>query len=503
MTIRKRLSSFFPLLLLFIGFATAGSSLNAESAEKTVAINAEKTWGVWDGWGASLAWWGKVFGDQEQLADLFFTTKPVEIDGKLRPGLGLNIVRYNAGACSWVEIDGRRMVVSNTILPFRQIEGYWLDGKNPDPTSDSWDWSVDANQRDMLLMAKERGADRFELFSNSPMWWMCLNDNPSGAAKATDNNISPNHYHNFAYYLATIARHAKDDWGIEFTTVSPFNEPSSKWWHQNGKQEGSHVSPEEQMKILPLVRAAFDAQGLQEIELVASDESYYDEAVTTWRTFTPEVKAIVDQVNVHGYQGDKGQRDVLYQIAHVEDGKRLWNSEHGDKDASGLDLARNMHRDFRWLRPTAWAYWQPIDGGLKGLGGSGWGLVDSRMLDGTNLKVNPKLYVLAQYSRHIKPGMVILDSGDDQTVTAYDPESRKLVIVSLNDSDKERVYHYDLSGFQSTGRFHAGWITEPEGESRYVPGAQAKLNGKHLTATFPPHSIQTCELNDVVLADSQ
>lgn len=62
------------------------------------------------------------------------------------------------------------------------------NGKNPDPASASWDWNADANQRAMLLK-RERGADRFELFSNSPMWWMCANDNPSGAAKGSDDNL--------------------------------------------------------------------------------------------------------------------------------------------------------------------------------------------------------------------------------------------------------------------------------------------------------------------------
>ena len=34
----------------------------------------------------------------------------------------------------------------------------------------TWDWSRDPRQRAMLQKSKERGADIFQLFSNSPGW---------------------------------------------------------------------------------------------------------------------------------------------------------------------------------------------------------------------------------------------------------------------------------------------------------------------------------------------
>ena len=34
----------------------------------------------------------------------------------------------------------------------------------------------------MMKAAHARGADKIELFSNSPVWWMCTNHNPSGSA---------------------------------------------------------------------------------------------------------------------------------------------------------------------------------------------------------------------------------------------------------------------------------------------------------------------------------
>lgn len=448
---------------------------------------------------------GKAYGDSERLADLLYTGKTVEFSGQKLPGLRFNIVRYNAGASSWNTLaDGRRMVESNTILPFRQIEGFWLDPSNRDPASAAWDWSVDANQRTLMLRARDRGADRFELFSNSPMWWMTKNDNPSGAADK-GNNINPAHYDDFAYYLATIARHAHDQWDLRFTSVAPFNEPSADWWNENGKQESTHVSRAEQAKILPLVRVAFDAQGLADVALTASDESLVNQAIDTWKSFSPELKAIIDQVNVHGYQKpEKARRAELYQLTRVEDGKRLWNTENGDNDGTGLAMAYNIHQDFFLLHPTAWSYWQPIDGGLKGAGGSGWGLLDAAMLHGGEPRANPKLFVLAQYSRHIRPGMHIHLGQDPNTVFAVDPPAGKLVIVSLNAAETDTHYAYDLSALAKSVTVTGGWLTCPDASIFYQHLASPpQVQGAIITVPAPARSVQTIEVDYRILPETK
>ncbi len=106
-------------------------------------------------------------------------------------------------------------------------------------------------------------------------------------------------------------------------------------------------------------------------------------------------------------------------------GKRLWDSEYGESDGTGISLASNLNLDFRWLHPTAWCYWQVLDSG-------GWGLVQSNPGDNWIGPANPKYYVLAQYTRHIRPGMTIIDGGEGNTIAAYQPAARKLVIVTMN-----------------------------------------------------------------------
>jgi galactan endo-1,6-beta-galactosidase len=345
---------------------------------------------------------------------------------------------------------------------------------------------VDANQRTMLLKARHRGAKYFEMFSNSPMWWMCNNDNPSGAAKASDDNLAPENYERFAVYLATVARYAKDYWGITFTTVEPFNEPTARYWHANGKQEGCHFSQEAQAAVLPLLRAELDKRGLKDIPIAASDESLYDQALATWNSFDAATKAIVKQVNVHGYQKQNGRRDLLFQAVR---GRRLWNSEYGENDPTGLEMARNLHFDLRYLHPAAWTYWQPFDGG-------GWGLIDTDMRRNGLGATNPKYFVLAQYTRHIHPGMTILETGETDTVAAYDVRAAKLVIVARNGSEA-RSKTFDLSRFTVPNGLVTRWITEPNESSRYEQHKDIRLTGRRFDVVLPANSVQTFEVENV------
>jgi hypothetical protein len=47
-------------------------------------VNPKGKWQIWDGWGASLAWWANAFGGgpkADELADILFTRKRVKYVG--------------------------------------------------------------------------------------------------------------------------------------------------------------------------------------------------------------------------------------------------------------------------------------------------------------------------------------------------------------------------------------------------------------------------------------
>ncbi|MEV5339126.1 glycoside hydrolase [Streptomyces sp. NPDC052676] len=484
-------------LLAATGGALLGSTLGTGTAraDATITVNPSATYGTWEGWGTSLAWWANVFGAREDFADLYFTMKSVPYGDRTLPGLGLNIARYNLGACSWNSVNGESMVESPNIPAFKQIEGFWQDWRNEDPASSAWDWTADANQRAMLVKATRRGAVS-ELFANSPMWWMCANHNPSGAADG-GNNLQTWNYRQHASHLATVAARAKSDWGVSFATVDPFNEPASTWWTATGTQEGCHMDPSVQAAVLPYLRGELDKRGLTGIRIAASDETSYDVARSTWSAFGPSTKALVSQVNVHGYQGAGGRRDLLYTDVVTTSGKKLWNSETGDGDGTGLTMARNLCYDFRWLHPTAWCYWQVMDPT------PGWAMIayDPATLQPTT--VQQKYYVMAQFSRHIRPGMTILDTGVSYAVAALDRAARRLVIVAVNTSTTPQTLTFDLSRFTTvtggTGGLVPRWNTVTAGGDQYRSYADTRLTGKSVSVPFAAGAVQTLQVDGVAL----
>jgi hypothetical protein len=470
-----------------------GTLLPGTARAATVAIDPASAWGAWEGWGTSLAWWANVMGERDDLADVFFTTDTVTVEGQDLPGLGFTIARYNLGACSWNAIDGQEMVVSPNMQAFKQIPGLWLDHANEDPESASWDWSADAVQRAALLKAVERGA-AVELFSNSPMWWMLLNHNPAGAENAADNNLDPAYYRHFAVYLAEVASQAPSRWGLDFVSVEAFNEPTSDYWGADGRQEGCHFDTDVQQEIVALLREELDARGLSGMPIAVSDETSYDAARTAWAAYGAESRDRVARVNVHGYQGTEGRRDLLG--PEVRDaGKALWNSEYGDSDASGLTMVHCLNLDLRWLRPDAWLFWQVLDEEPA------WALIHFDPAAATLGDVQVKYWLLAQYSRHIRPGMQMIDPGIDGVVAALDESAGRLVIVAANWGDAAQEHTFDLSPFgtlPADGTTIRRWTTAAaDGGERYAAHEDDVLTGGQFTRAVEPGTVHTFELDGV------
>ena len=107
-----------PALLLLTLTALAPPSVRADY---TTIVHPGTTWGTWQGWGCSLAWWANAFGTRDDLADLLFTTKSTALSGQTLPGLGMTVARYNVGGCSPNAISGASMQASVNIPAFRQI----------------------------------------------------------------------------------------------------------------------------------------------------------------------------------------------------------------------------------------------------------------------------------------------------------------------------------------------------------------------------------------------
>ena len=406
---------FLPLLLLFLGLTTV-HALDGEA----IVVDPSHRYQTFEGWGVSLCWSGKVIGAfpepvRSEYADLLF--HPAK-------GLGFNIARYNIGG-------GENPALRP--LGFREgIEGY-------QPAKGRWNWDADAGQRFLLQAAKERGANLFEAFSNSPPWWMTVSGSVTGAKDKNGNNLAPEHEEEFAEYLVEVVDHFRRDWGINFRTLTPLNEPDTHWWNYGGRQEGCRFDPPAQARILHATARALERKGLA-TKLSASDENSLDTAVSTFRSFDPATRGLIAQVNTHSYGGS--QRAELAKLA-ANPRKTLWMSEYGDGDRSGMTLAGRIVDDLNGLHPAAWVYWQALDN-------PAWGLIANRE-DGkdTSYRIMPKYWVLAQFSRFIRPGATFVHVTDGNAVAAWNEDKRVLVVVCVNRDNADRNAAFDLSRFNA------------------------------------------------------
>ena len=108
--------------------------------------------------------------------------------------------------------------------------------------------------------------------------------------------------------------------------------------------------------------------------------------------------------------------------------------------------------------------------------------------------------MLAQYTRHIRPGFGILGSTDGNTVAAYSSADRRLVLVTTN-YDTSRSIQFSLSAFK---RVPDGpvlrWATQTtaSGDSdAYVRYNDTTVRGALFAAAFEPGMVQTFEIENV------
>ncbi len=460
-----RAALILPSLLL----ASAAHAQPAAPAPLTVAPDPSIQFQTFQGWGVSLAWWAKVIGGFPEPARSDYMNKafdPIK-------GLGLNVVRYNIGGGE----NPQYLSPNKQFIEYRAA----IPGFEPEPGK--WDWSADANQRYVLQAAINKGADQLEAFSNSPPYWMTQSGSVSGnrpGGKSLD-NLKPEFDRPFADYLAEVTQHFRDTWKINFRDLEPLNEPSGDWWKFGNHQEGCFVERPHQNTLVKETAAALQRRNLK-IPVSASDESQISQGVDTLPFYDAAALSSINKINNHSYGG--GDRVRLANFA-LSQGKDLWLSEYGDGDASGLEMSRRILEDIHGLHPSSWCYWQVVDNA------GGWGFLRNPMLDETNTAytINPKYYVMGQYSRFIRPGFKFIASGSPNSLAALNPQSRTLVIVTTNSSDAVAPMTFDLSRFSTIGASASVTRTSPGEEWASLPAIP--VANKSISYQATPRSVTT------------
>ncbi|MDD3266431.1 MAG: glycoside hydrolase [Burkholderiales bacterium] len=493
--IKKRLYNYI-LLGIILSACNDGSipsnskqnpKLNTSDSDfKTITISPIHDENKFEGWGTSLAWWGANFGGNpttaNELSQLFFSLNEsipfhyVE-NGELKeinlPGLGFNIVRYNLGGG---DITNDAVWYSDEILKnSRWINGPWVNESERNP--DNWNWNNDSEQINMLKLAYNQIQLRnespiVEVFANSPMWWMNNSNSSQGKYYGydcisytdhpdTDSNYSQQkaeydkHIDDFAYYLVQASLYLKKD-GIDINYIEPFNEPDSKWWNGKG-QEGCNIhNTSTKQQILSNINKYLQQTKQDKIKLAAAD---YNTMSQMLREYSMLTTVGINKINVHSYSGadpyNGHQRRQIHDLAVGAQGinynqdMKLWQSEVGVNADNYNGLWGIIASDLNNLRPSAWILWQAVD--------PSWGLISEAItptLRNTNIKSQERgdiigkptdlYYVMAQYSRHIKPNDYLVSSSFSSN--KEEPYETGTVAYS-NDNDYSTIKIVSRVGF--------------------------------------------------------
>jgi len=412
--------------------------------------------GKFEGWGTSLCWWANRIGYSDSLAEqaatLFYDAQK---------GLGMNIARYNVGG-------GDDPTHDHITRTDSEVPGFLY--YNEESGKFEYDIKADANQRNVLLRAMKAAGDDFiaEAFANSPPYFMTVSGCTSGSTDASSNNLKEDCFDDFAEYLAEVALIYKNEYGVDFQSISAMNEPTTNYWKANSnKQEGCHFDAGETQSTMFLeLSKSLAKKGLEDILVVASDETSIDSQIQAFKKLSDEAKAVVARIDTHTYGGS--QRKQLRELA-VASGKNLWMSEVDSGSSLGgvaagemgaaLFLARSIMDDMNGLLPSAWIMWQAIDNhvsaegyngnkdsGMPNLEGGFWGLAVADH-DKDTIVLSKKYYAYGQFSRYIRPGYTILYTMSESAMAAYSEENKQLVIVAINKDSDAKIANIPLDGF--------------------------------------------------------
>lgn len=460
----------------------SGGDLRTEAASPLIlTVDVSQTRQTIRNFGASDAWAIQFVGQwpdskREAIADLLFRTG---LDENQNPrGIGLSAWRFNVGAGS-----SRQTSIRD---PWRRADTFL------DESLTGYDWSRCPGQRWFLQAAKARGVEQFIAFVNSPPINMTRNGQAYCSRDSGTTNLKDDKVGAFAAYLAATLKHFRDEEGIDFDGVSPFNEPN---WDWDGRgQEGCRYDNVDIHKVVTALHEQLRRDRIDtQIEIVESGDlsylydhsgsrgdyidaffdrsspcyvgdkvaprisshSYFtcwagDDRLVGWRR---KLRAKLDEYPGLGYS--------MTEYCILVGGDSYVPSQHRGY-GNGRDLgigpalwvARVIHHDLTIAEASDWQWWLAVSPyNYK----DGLVYISKGETDG-GYQASKMLWAMGNFSRFIRPGMkrVVVGRSDGATpesvaedlmVSAYyRQEDGTVVLVFVNRADGDRPARCEFTG---------------------------------------------------------
>jgi O-glycosyl hydrolase len=466
----------------------SGQGRAAAATAVTVSVYPQTQYQTIQGWGTSLAWWAEAAGgwslaNRESLATKLFD--PVN-------GIGLNTVRYNLGGVTPGDTCSDNFRAGGAVPSYEQ-------------SLNTYDWSQDSGQRWWLQEAQDLGANVLDGVVYSPPAWMTESGCSAGATTAGQDNLAPAEYANYASYLATVAKHFHDTWGLPLQTMAPFNEPDGTWI-SSGTQEGMSLQPASQNALIKQIHSTMAAGGVTAYTQLSAPESFDSDNVTSWLSgpsaaYDSAALGDIAQINTHDYASREGG-SVYSTAQHL--GLPVMMSEWGAGAVSsgasdisaGITLSERILKNEQQMHPRSWVIWQAVDGGSAGTCADVWGLACGDLSASSNQQLTypARYWVMGNYSKFVRPGATVLGDSDTNTLAAYNPGDSTLTLVTTNPSSSPENYSYNLSRFGAVGASAVPYqTTASEQLAQLSPVA---ITGGSLTASLPAQSVTTFVIPD-------
>lgn len=500
---------------------SGGNLATISSSPLTVTIDTGDLRQTIHNFGASDAWSIQFVGQwplakREAIADLLFEQG---LDANHDPiGIALSAWRFNIGAGSDRQNNIRDV--------WRRSDTFYNEDFS------DYDWTRLPGQRWFLQAAKARGVAQMTAFVNSPPINMTKNGNAFASSDSGTTNLADDKVDDFARYLADILAHFRVAEGIDFTVISPVNEPQWDWGRSSG-QEGNRYSTSDIKRVVDAL--AEQDLGTTEIETPESGENKY----LYLDTLDDYIDAFFDPIGPD-YVGDKlgntiaghsywtdtiasgliTSRRILRRKLDQYPGLEFAMTEYAILGGYGpgrdlgidpaLHIARTAHYDMTITEASSWQWWlgvSPYD--YK----DGLVYIDYRKLNG-NIYESKMLWAMGNFSRFIRPGMTRLGtSRSDGSLPRHDAEGLMLssyldarhnivVTVLVNWTQTSKVVQLDFQGISIDSLIP--YVTSADDDlaaySLLTPSDPIEIPARSIVTLVGYHSQRSLPPRDVSLA---
>lgn len=443
------------------------------TAQQTIEIDPSVQYQTIQGFGASDAWNTEAVGknwnitEKEAIAELLFSK---EMDGASPAGIGLSRWRFNIGGGSTeqgsesnIEKEERRSECF--ITKVEEINGEEVV---------TYDWNKQAGQQWFLNAANDYGVEGLVAFVNSPPRFYTKNGrtNSDNTNRYGTTNLGSTNYNRFSDFMVTVLKHFSDE-GIEFSQISPINEPQYEW---NSGQEGCPWKHDEVFKLVGKLNRDILAKGLDTKILLSEAADYrylygnkddgdksdiidqYFDANST--NYLGDFSQVLPGIGAHSYWingNDASIKSVRETVkAKADDyGLELYQSEYNllsqhydNKLLNTIFLAKIIYTDLEIAGVSLWDYWTALERErwsqknrfflIRLIPGGG----NYASLENTGSIVADKnLWALGNFSKFIRPGYKRINTtgADDLAglmgVSFIAPDNSEIITVYVNWSE--------------------------------------------------------------------